>query len=45
MTLNAKFVSLAEDCILLEKVEEFPGSIKSLYAYTVIENDGLSFET
>jgi hypothetical protein len=45
MTLKVDFISLAEDGFLLENVEEFPGSIKALYAYTIIENDVLSLET
>jgi len=45
MILKAIFVLLAEDGIQFENVAEFLGSIKALYTYTVIENDGISFET
>jgi hypothetical protein len=45
MTLNANFVLLADDSILFENVPEFLDSVKALNAYTVVENDGISFET
>ena len=45
MTLKANFVLLDDDVILFENVAEFPDSVKVLYTYTVIENDGISFET
>jgi hypothetical protein len=43
MILNAIFVLLAEDGIQFEKVADFLDSVKGLYAYTVIESDGISF--
>jgi len=45
MTLNAIFVLLAEDGIQFENIAEFLESIKALYTYKVIENDGISFKT
>jgi hypothetical protein len=45
MTLDANFVLLADDGILFENVAEFLDSVKTLCAYTVIENDGINFET
>jgi len=45
MTLNAIFVLLAEDCSQFKNVAEFLDSVKALYAYTVIENDGICLGT